>query len=126
VLCCWLRAAEPRAWEHRHLLEPIRREGRLPGMATEAEIREWLGRGGLELERVDDFSREVERTWPVCIRRTLVALLRDAGMRRYLLGRHRQSRVFAVTLLRIWLAYALGAVGYRVFTACKPRGSALA
>ena len=34
VVCAWLARTAPRRWEVRHLLEPICREGRLPGMGT--------------------------------------------------------------------------------------------
>lgn len=120
VLCCWLRVADARRWENRHLLDPICREGRLAGMGTENDYRRWLTEAGLELERVEDFSREVERTWPVCLRRSVGAFFRDPDMRRFLLDRHEQNRVFAITLLRIWIAYVVGAMRYLVFTARRP------
>lgn len=123
VLCCWLTTDGPRRWERRHLLEPICREGRLTGMARERDIRDWLRTAGLDVEGVDDLSREVEKTWPVCLRRTGVAALRSPRLRSFLLSRHEQNRVFAVTLLRIWIAYRLGAMRYLVFRTRRPAGS---
>ena len=34
VICAWLASESARSWEIRHLLEPICREGQLPGMGT--------------------------------------------------------------------------------------------
>ena len=124
VICAWMAGPSPRAWQRRHLLEPVCREGRLVGMGDEADYRAWIADAGLELRRVEDLSRQVRRTWPLCIRRTAAGFFRDAGLRRYLLDDHRRNRVFARTLVRIWLAYLAGALRYAVFTAVKPDGSA--
>ncbi|MCW1924596.1 methyltransferase domain-containing protein [Luteolibacter arcticus] len=124
VICAWMAGPAPRAWERRQLLEPICREGRLIGMGNEADYRRWLADAGLELQTVEDISRKVRRTWPICIRRTISAFFRDAELRRYLLDDHERNRIFAVTLVRIWIAYLTGALHYTVFTAMKPAGSA--
>ena len=50
VLCVWATGDAPAAWEVRHLLEPICREGRLAGMGTFAENRAWIERAGLVIE----------------------------------------------------------------------------
>lgn len=120
VICAWMAGPAPEKWERRHLLEPICREGQLVGMGDETDYRRWIGEAGLELRRVEDFSRAVRRTWPVCIGRTIAGFFRDPGLRRYLLDGHRRHRVFALTLLRIWTAYLTGAIRYAVFTASKP------
>ena len=39
AVCAWLARDEPRPWEVRWLLEPICREGRLPGMGDEGDYR---------------------------------------------------------------------------------------
>lgn len=120
LLCCWQGVADARRWERRHLLEPIRRHGGLVGMGTAEDVLGWIRDAGLTLEQTEDFSREVERTWPWCIRRSVAAFFFDAELRRLLLGGLRESRAFALTLLRIWAAYVLGAMRYIVFTARKP------
>lgn len=86
-------------------------------MANERAVRGWLRDAGLESVEVEDLSREVEKTWPVCLRRTVSTALRSRELRRFLCSRHQQNRVFAVTLLRIWIAYRLGAMRYLVFRA---------
>ncbi|GAA5481441.1 class I SAM-dependent methyltransferase [Haloferula sargassicola] len=120
VLCCWLRASDARKWETRHLLDPICKEGRLAGMGTERDYLDWLHAAGLEMLDAEDFTRQVEKTWSVCLRRTLKALLHDRDLRRFLMSRHQENRVFAITLLRIRAAYLLGAMRYVVFTAMRP------
>jgi tocopherol O-methyltransferase len=124
VICAWMAGSAPRPWERRHLLEPICREGRLVGMGNEADYHRWIAGAGLELQTTDDLSRKVRRTWPVCILRTIGAFFRDAELRRFLFDDHQRNRVFAITLLRIWIAYLTGALRYTVFTAVKPAGSA--
>jgi tocopherol O-methyltransferase len=120
VICAWMAGPAPRAWERMHLLEPICREGRLVGMGNEADYRRWIADAGLQLEATDDLSRQVRRTWPICIWRTLTGFFRDPQLRRFLLDDHERNRVFALTLLRIWIAYLTGALRYTVFTAAKP------
>ncbi|BCX47607.1 methyltransferase [Haloferula helveola] len=120
VLCCWLRIPDPLPWERRFLLDPIAEDGRLAGMSTERQVTGWLEAAGLVLEQSEDLSREVERTWPVCIGRSTKALFTDSGTRRFLLARFGRSRAIGVTLFRIWAAYVLGAMRYVIFTARKP------
>lgn len=120
VICAWMAGSEPRQWERRHLLEPICREGRLVGMGNEDDYRRWLTDAGLTLRTTDDLSRQVRRTWPICIQRAIGAFFRDPELRRFLLDDHERNRVFAITLMRIWIAYLTGALRYTIFTASKP------
>lgn len=120
VICAWMAGPDPDPWEVRHLLEPICREGCLVGMGNEADYRRWLAGAGLSLESAEDMSRQVRRTWPICIRRTIAGFFKDATLRRYLLQDHGRNRVFAITLMRIWIAYMTGAMRYVIFTAVKP------
>jgi tocopherol O-methyltransferase len=122
VVCAWLAAERPSAWAVRHLLEPICREGRLPGMGSETDYRRFIGEAGLELEGCRDLSRQVARTWSLCILRFLAALPRSAALRRYLLAPRAsaRNRDFAPTLLRIRWAYATGAMRYGLFVARSP------
>jgi tocopherol O-methyltransferase len=119
VICAWMAGPDPDPWEVRHLLEPICREGCLVGMGNEADYRRWLADAGLCLESAEDMSRQVRKTWPICIRRTIAGFFKDATLRRYLLQDHGRNRVFAITLLRIWIAYMTGAMRYVIFTAVK-------
>lgn len=116
VVCAWLTRDRLKGWERRHLIEPICREGRLRAMETAAEYQR-LGRAfGLEPAGFLDLSRQVKPTWPICARRLLGALLRNPEHRRFLLRDGGPNRIFALTVLRIWLAYETGAMVYGVLS----------
>ena len=108
VVCAWLARDDPRPWEVRWLLEPICREGRLPSMGDEARLPSSRASRGPRRSRL----RGPQRPGPA----DLVAL-RAAGRwqardrpryRRFLLDRGAADRVFALTLLRLLLAYRTG------------------
>lgn len=120
AICAWIARDAARAWEVRHLLEPICREGRLPGMGTEAEYRALLAAAGLEVSSVDDLSDRVKRTWSRCAGALAHRLLRSTEYRRFLFSPSSRNRIFAVTLLRIWLAYEVGAMRYLSVVARRP------
>jgi tocopherol O-methyltransferase len=119
VVCAWLAAERPTPWQVRHLLEPICREGRLPGLGSESEYRALFEQAGLVVEQAEDVSARVRRTWPACIRGLAAGLLREPAYRRFLLSRAHGDRVFALTMLRIWRAYGVGAMRYVVLTGVK-------
>jgi tocopherol O-methyltransferase len=121
AVCAWIARDVPRDWEVRHLLEPICREGRLSGMGTESDYRALLGAAGLRVTGVEDLSDRVKQTWPRCARALGARLLRTRRYRRFLASSASRNRVFARTLLRIWLAYEVGAMRYLLFTACRVR-----
>ena len=52
----WLARDDPRPWEVRHLLEPICREGRLPGMGNEADYLRLGVEAGFQVRQVEDLS----------------------------------------------------------------------
>lgn len=119
AVCAWLAKEDPAAWEVRWLLEPICREGRLPGMGTESEYRALLADAGFLEVEVGDVTRQVRRTWPIVIGRVLKRLTWDATAWRFLLGRPRNV-AFAKTVVRIAVAYRTGSMRYAVFSARKP------
>lgn len=120
TVCAWLAAPEPRRWQVRHLLEPICREGRLPGLGTADEYHALARDAGLDPVAFEDVSRAVKRTWPVCAGRVVRGLLRVPEYRRFLLRGTSPDRIFGLTMLRIWLAYETGAMRYGVLSAVKP------
>lgn len=119
VVCAWLAAGKLTAREHRHLIEPICREGRMPGMGTESEYRHWMTKAGFEKIEAEDVSNQVSRTWPICAWRFLCGVLRRPGYLRFLLDAKNDNRIFALTMLRLWLAYRTGAMRYVIFSAVK-------
>ncbi|WP_439622848.1 methyltransferase domain-containing protein [Gemmata sp.] len=120
AICAWIAAERAKPWEKRNLLEPICREGRLPGMGTETDYRELLAAAGFEVEAAADVSREVRDTWAICVRRAIGRFFTDPAGRAYLLSTASRNSIFAVTLVRIWVAYRTGAMRYLVFRARRP------
>jgi tocopherol O-methyltransferase len=120
VVCAWLAGSAPSRLEVRHLLEPICREGRLPGLGSEADYRALIDGAGLELLRFADVSAQVRRTWPICAARLARAVATQKAYRDLLRDTSAANRVFALTVVRIWVAYLVGAMRYGIFTAAKP------
>jgi tocopherol O-methyltransferase len=121
VVIAWLANPKAGRWTTEHLLLPICREGRLPGMATADEYAEMISRAGLKLEAYKELSRKVRKTWWICARRLLWKLATKRKYRNALLDRNKSNRIFALTLLRIIAAYQTGAMQYGVFQISKPR-----
>jgi tocopherol O-methyltransferase len=119
VVCAWLAAPEPSAWEVRHLLEPICSEGRLPSMGTRADYERMAVAAGFALTAYEDVSRRVRRTWTLCARGFLRALVTDPETRRLAFGRGTRNRIFILSLPRLILAYRTGAMRYGIFTFTK-------
>jgi tocopherol O-methyltransferase len=115
AICAWIAAEHARPWQRRHLLEPICREGRLPGMGTETDYRELLADAGFEVEAATDVTREVRGTWGICLRGAVKKFFGDAATRSFMFNAASRNRVFVVTMARIWLAYRTGAMRYLVF-----------
>jgi tocopherol O-methyltransferase len=116
----WLARDGARPWEERHLLEPICREGRLPGMGNEAEYRAWASNAGLMVDGFEDLSARVRRTWALCTGRVATKLLTHSRYRRYLLDARARNRIFALSVPRIWIAYLTGSMRYGLLRAHKP------
>ena len=114
-ICAWIAADRPAPWKVKRLLEPICREGRLPGMGTEADYRELLASSGLTVESVEDLSARVAPTWRHSATRLAARVASDRRYRQYLWSRQSRNRDFAPSVLRILLAYRVGAMRYLLF-----------
>lgn len=117
VICAWLAETGASGWKVRHLLEPICREGRLPSMGTREEYEAMATDAGFTVTGYEDVSCRVARTWPICARRLVKALLVDPEMRRLAL-RSRTRNSFP-GIPRLILAYRTGAMHYGIFTLTK-------
>jgi tocopherol O-methyltransferase len=117
VICAWLASENPRPWHIRYLLEPICREGRLPSMGSRSDYLAMAASAGLADIAYQDVSGQVARTWTICLRRFIGAMLFDARLRRHVLSA--RNRRFARSLPRLILAYRTGAMRYGVFTLVK-------
>jgi tocopherol O-methyltransferase len=116
----WLAAPCAPAWTQRFLLEPICYEGQLSGLPTAEAYRQWLRAAGFTDLHCEDVSTKVQRTWTVVIRRVVSALVRRSDYRHYLLNHAQRNRRFALTLIRLWLAFRVGAFRYGILSAQKP------
>jgi len=117
VICAWLAETGAGGWKVRHLLEPICREGRLPSLGTREDYEAMATAAGFTVTGYEDVSRRVARTWPICARRLLKALVTDRETRRLALGA--RNRVFVLSIPRLILAYRTGAMRYGIFTLSK-------
>jgi tocopherol O-methyltransferase len=115
VVVAWLACERPSRSARRRLLEPICSEGRLAGLGNRREYAEMIEAAGLRLLAYRDLSRQVEKTWTICLRRVLAKLAVSRRHRRYLWERPSANWIFLVTLFRIRAAYAAGAMRYGVF-----------
>ena len=120
VVCAWLASSGARAWEVRHLLEPICREGQLPGMGTREEYVQFAQRACFELLRFEDISLQVRRTWDICLMRLMKRLATDHSYRQLVTSSQTRNRSFALSLPRLMLAYRTGAMRYGLFTFARP------
>jgi tocopherol O-methyltransferase len=115
VVCAWLAREAPRPWEVRRLLEPICREGRMPSLGSSAEYREMARKAGFSIRAFENLTKAVRPTWAICIRRVLGRLMTRPDDRRFLLDQAQANRVFALTLLRMLIAYRTGSLAYGLF-----------
>jgi tocopherol O-methyltransferase len=120
AVCAWLARERAKPWEIRHLLEPICREGRLPSMGTERDYRALAEGAGFEVTGFEDLSQNVRRTWTLCARRLAGKLVTDRSYRGFLLDPRSRNRVFALTLVRLVLAYRTGSMRYGLMLARRP------
>jgi len=120
AMAIWMAAPNASPLAVKWLLEPICREGRLPGMATSDETKAMMADAGLVVDSFEEVSRQVRQTWIICARRLIWRLLTRPHYWRALLNRNFSNRIFVVTLLRITVAYYFGAMQFGLFQFQKP------
>jgi tocopherol O-methyltransferase len=119
VLCAWLAAEHPTPQAQAWLLEPICREGRMPQLGSASDYEALAQQAGFRIEQFEDITRAVERTWPAIVRRLVLKFATEPRYVRFLFSPHARNRVFALTILRIWIAYRTDAMRYGIFTFVK-------
>ncbi|HEY0412131.1 MAG TPA: methyltransferase domain-containing protein [Allosphingosinicella sp.] len=120
VVCAWLASSKPSGFDVRHLLEPICREGRLPGMGSREDYEALAAGAGFAPLGFEDIGRQVRRTWSICARRLAWKLLTDGNLRRMALDKKVSNRSFLLSIPRLMLALRTGAMRYGVFVWEKP------
>lgn len=119
VVCAWLEGEHPRPWEVRHLLKPICSEGRLPSLGSRTDYETLAAKAGLALESFDDITRNVRKTWRLCLQRLATSLVTDREIRALALNGAKESRSFMLSLPRLILAMRSGAMSYGLFVWSK-------
>jgi tocopherol O-methyltransferase len=116
VVCAWLSGEAPSSMEITWLLRPICDEGRIPYLPTLNELVASARAVGFEVVNSQDCTRAVRRTWGIIFRRLIGSLLTDSRYRAFLRDPQRRNRIFALTVVRLWLAYRIGAMQYGIVT----------
>ena len=119
VVNAWLACEAPTANHERFLIEPICREGRMPHLGTESDYRRLAAEAGFVVERFQDVTRQIARTWPMIVRVFLWNLLRKPAYLRFILDPRSKNAIFGLTIVRLWMAFRTGAMRYGVFTLTK-------
>ena len=120
VVTHWTSAADASVWSNRWLLEPICREGRLPGMGSDEDYRRLAENSSLVVEHHDDLAKKVRWTWVICLWRMLIMLLFTPAGWRFVFSSKSRHAVYAFSIFRILVAYYLGSMKYGLFVLRRP------
>ncbi len=120
ALAVWSEAAQASDWSKKHLLLPICREGRMPDLLSGGEWRQLIEQAGFQITHQSEHARQVKKTWAICAGRLARKLVVDPTYRSFILLAPSSEKIFALTLLRLWLAFENGAMKYWIFLAEKP------
>lgn len=119
VVNAWLSCEAPTRNQERWLIEPICREGRMPHLGAESDYRQLAADAGFRLEKFQDVTRQIARTWPMIVRVFVWNLLRKPSYIRFILDPKSKNAIFGLTIVRLWIAFRTGAMRYGVFTLVK-------
>jgi tocopherol O-methyltransferase len=119
VVNAWLSCESPTRNQERWLIEPICREGRMPHLGAESDYRRLAAEAGFRLERFQDVTQQIARTWPMIVRVFAWNLLRKPSYIRFILDPKSKNAIFGLTIVRLWMAFRTGAMRYGVFTLVK-------
>lgn len=116
ALCIWLAGDEPQSPAEIRQVEEVCEAFLCPSLGTVQDYSQWLSEAGLTVERVDDLTSGVMRTWAICEQR----------MRR--IGAAYLARLFGPNMLQfvenfatLYKAYESGAMKYCSIVAKKPQ-----
>lgn len=84
-------------------------------MGSREDYLDWASAAGFRLMDYQDISRDVRRTWSICLQRLGRRLFSDSSIRHLALSRATMSRDFMLSLPRLILALRTGAMRYGVF-----------
>jgi tocopherol O-methyltransferase len=116
AICAWL-AGEDLDAERRRLVQEVCRGMLCPSLGTMADYTGWMRAGGLEVLSAADVTKNVSRTWDLCLpvlNFPLVKTLLAVGSPRL--------HDFASSFTSIAEAYRTGAMAYGMIVGQKPHG----
>ena len=119
AVTAWLSRENPGRLEERLLLRPICLEGRLPSIGSASDYQKLIAQAGFRAASFQDLTDQVSRTWTVCIRRFTARTATDMDLMKRFFARDFRNRIFALTILRLWLAYRTGSMRYGIFWGSK-------
>jgi tocopherol O-methyltransferase len=119
VVASWLTCESPSPWQQRWLLEPIGRESRMPLLGSETEYRSLATTAGFTVGRFQDITTQISRTWPAIGGTLLSHLLRHPVAAHLVIHRGAHHLLFALTAVRLCLAFRIRALRYGVLTLIK-------
>lgn len=119
AVALWAACEEPNRIQA-HLLQAICREGRLPSLPSGEEYTALMRNAGFQVINEREIGDQVKKTWSICAKRLAMRIASDAGYRSFLLNSSSKDRIFALTLVRILVAFEMKAMRYWIYAAEKP------
>jgi tocopherol O-methyltransferase len=119
VVTSWLARENPTRNQERWLIEPISRESRMPHLGSGSDYRKMATDAGFAVERFQDVTRQIARTWPIIVQIFLWKLFCNPAYVRFIVDPRSKNAIFSLTIMRLWIAFRTGAMRYGVFTLNK-------
>lgn len=116
----WMAAESAGKTANKWLLEPICREGRLPGMGDADDYRKLAEQAGLTIHSYEDLTKKVRKTWAICLWRVFKTIAFTPRGWKFLFSAKSRHAVFIFSVARILIAYYVGSMKYGFFVFEKP------
>lgn len=114
-IAVWLSNPEASSFAIRFLLEPICRDGRFPGLLNASELKALASEAGFTVEADREVSQHVKKTWRVIFCRLIWKVFTRREYQRFLWKTLRTGQLLPLTIVRVLLAYEVGALEYGLF-----------
>lgn len=114
AICAWL-AGDNLTQEQQKLAFEVCEGMFCPSLGTSGDYQQWIQQAGFEIAVCEDWTRNVERTWEICIER-----IKRYSMHRTAKLLDRQQIIFLDRFQAILDAYRSGAMAYGCFVGHKP------
>lgn len=112
VITTWCEGHVVSDRARRWLLDPLRRDEMLQGLASARTHREWIAESGGQWISMQLLGDQVRHSWVACMARAVRSLFTDGTLRKEMFRHPGQAIRLTLSSLRIWLAYRTGALDY--------------